>query len=157
MPHFSCPLTRFPPLLDQRFPNPRGTSWRLWSSEWSGTTWLQPRPRPRVTNGRHACMNELSRCVGGQINTPRSSLRPPNTSVPCSNTKTPFEPTRQAELWMWRSCQCPQVGPTPSMFPRVRSVLWQASHPPPPVSGPFAGLFPLAVLHEALAVHSGTL
>lgn len=37
---------------------------------------------------------------------------PPNTSVPCSNTKMPFEPTRQAELWMWLSCQCPQVGYT---------------------------------------------
>lgn len=60
---FLPPLICLPPPLAQRFPNLQGASWRRWSSEWSGTMWLRPRPRPRVISGRHACTNALSRCV----------------------------------------------------------------------------------------------
>lgn len=77
----------------------------------------------KVCRGPDKCSPELS--------------GPPNTSVPCSNTKTPSEPTRQAELWMWQSCPCPQVG----------------LHPPP--SRPSARLSP----HDPLLppwLHSGT-
>lgn len=62
---------------------------------------------------RKARMHEriVKVCTGPEKRSQELS-QAPNTSVPCSNTRMPFEPTRQAELWTWRSCQCPQVGCT---------------------------------------------
>lgn len=51
---------------------------------------------------------------GGWVGSTRRPFQgSPNTCVPHSNTKTPFEPTRLAALWMLLSCLCPQVGPAP--------------------------------------------
>lgn len=101
------------PFPAQRLPQPRGPSWRHWSSGCRGTRRPLHRPRPRVTSGRPACTSALSRCLEGRGGGSRELTPVPDAFVPRSNTKTPSGHTELAGRWTWRSCLCPQVVPAP--------------------------------------------